>query len=514
MKGILKVKNSNFRKNISISLINFMFSIFMTLWFTPFIIHSLGIEAFGYTNIILNLINIATIVTLAITSMSSRFLSIELQRKRTNEANTYFNSILLSLIVLSFFLLIIFTIVLFNLETVINISDLFVKDVKILFLLAYLSFLVAMVSTPFLGGIYFQNKLSITYFFNILNLGFRFVLCIVVFYYFGPILWVPNLAVFIVNIVAAIYYLGTYKKMMPGISISISEFNLSYAVKVVKSGIWISISKAGSILLGTLNIYFSNILISPEIAGVYAAVLQLQTLVIVLVNAIVPCFVPEMYKRFAENKIVSLISYVKKSILLLNVPMGIVIGGVLAFGKYFMVLWLGTEFGQYELILVSVIMYLPFILSAEVLNQFNITMNRVKVPALVTLLFGGINMLLIFILFYSTDLGIYSIIISQMITVTIRGMLFFPIYSAKVAGVKLSTFYPEITKGVGITILTLLVGLFLRFLINPNSWLKLFFSSLVTLVIVSLIIFMFFINKDNKKIINNKIGRFIKRVKN
>ncbi|WP_379970597.1 oligosaccharide flippase family protein [Ectobacillus sp. sgz5001026] len=505
MKGIKKAVSPNFSKNISISLINFAFSIFMTLWFTPFIIHQLGVEAYGYTNLILNLINIATVITLAITSMSSRYLTIELQRQRTNEANKYFNSILFSLVVLSFFLLFIFTIVLFNLEKVINISDNFVGDVKILFFLACISFLVTLISTPFLGGVYFQNKLSITYLFNILNYGFRYVLCIVVFYCFKPILWIPNLAILIVTIMATIYYLMTYKKMMPGISISISKFNLSYALTVIQSGIWISISKAGSVLLGTLNTYFANIFIGPGISGVYAAVLQLQTLIIVLVNAIVPSFIPEMYKKFAENKMDSLISYVKKAILFLSIPLGVVVGGVLAYGKVFMVLWLGKGFGQYEFMLVLVIIYLPLILSAEVLNQFNITINRIKVPALVTLLFGGINVLLIFMLFYLTDWGIYSIIIGQLITSTIRGILFYPIYSAKEVGVKISTFYPEIAIGVGVSILTTIIGLCLRFLINPSSWMQLIFSSLLTLVLVTLIIFTFFINKDIKKTIKNKV---------
>lgn len=496
--------NVNTKKNISTSLISFFISIFMTLWFTPFIIKNLGVEAYGYTTLIQNMINVTTVITLAITSMSSRYISIELQRNRLYDANRYFNSILFTLLILSGFLLFFFILVLINLEDVINVSDQFISDVKLLFFISSLQFLIGVITTPFLGGVYFQNKLRIIYNFNIINYGFKFLLSIVIFNYFRPILWIPNIAILFVSIVSFIFYLNSYKNMMPGVSIDISKYNISYALKVIKSGFWISISKAGSILLGTLNVYFSNIFIGPQIAGVYAAVMQLQTLAIVLVNAIVPSFIPEMYKKFAENKIDLLIHYAKKSILLLSLPLGVVIGGMLAFGNFFMMLWLGQEFGQYELMFFLVIVYLPFILPAEVLNQLNITMNKVKGPALVTLLFGILNVILIIILFKYTNLGIFSVIISQLVTTLIRGGVYFPIYSAKVAGVKLSTFYPEIAIGGGVTCLTYGIGLIIRNLFYPNSWGKLVLCAILTVIIVILIIFLF-MNKEKKRLIKGKV---------
>jgi len=113
-------------------------------------------------------------------------------------------------------------------------------------------------------------------------------------------------------------------------------------------------------------------------------------------------------------------------------------------------------------------------------------------------------------LFYLTNLGIYSIIISQLITSTIRGAIYFPIYSAKIAGVKLSTFYPEISTGIGITSVTFLIGRILRFLINPSSWVSLILCSLLTLASVTLIIFVFFIDKNTKEIAKNKIFSIIR----
>ena len=75
-------------------------------------------------------------------------------------------------------------------------------------------------------------------------------------------------------------------------------------------------------------------------------------------------------------------------------------------------------------------------------SNLNTVMNKVKVPALVMLGTGVTNTLWILGAYYFTDLGIWSIPLGQLILFVLNRLLFVGPYTASIAKVKWSTFYP------------------------------------------------------------------------
>ncbi|WP_152599321.1 oligosaccharide flippase family protein, partial [Bifidobacterium subtile] len=66
---------------------------------TPYIVRTLGSEAYGFIPLANQIVGYTTIVTTALNSMASRFISIEMNRENTKQANIYFNSVLISNII-------------------------------------------------------------------------------------------------------------------------------------------------------------------------------------------------------------------------------------------------------------------------------------------------------------------------------------------------------------------------------------------------------------------------------
>lgn len=494
MPRILNLKhiNSPFRKNLSISFISFFVSIGSAFWLTPFIISNLGVEANGYIGTVTDLLNTATIITLAITAMSSRYISIELQRGNIKQANKYFNSIFISIATLALGLFILFFVAAQNIDKIIQIDATSIDDVRKLLYIVFATFLITFLKTPFLGVLYYRNRLDIIYTFQIVSHIFRVVLSIAVFELYRPMVWVPNLGVLIIEALATLYIVNKNKNLVPELRISLRDFDIKAIKLIVNSGIWVSISKAGTVMLSTLNTYLINIFIGPKQAGIYVSIFLLNSMLVVMVNAIVPSFIPQMFKLYAQRKIPDLVSYVKRSIVILGVPIGIVVGGIIVFGQSFITLWLGKQFGEYELLLIATVIYLPIVLPVELLSQMNITTNNIKTPAIATLIFGAMNLLMIYIFFTFTSLGIFAIPIAQMVSLSIRAAVFFPIYCAKTVGETARTFYPSLTSCLVVAGVTYSVGSLINSLVVPNGWIKLGMSSVMTAVITMAVLFIAF----------------------
>lgn len=66
-----------FTINFSANLTAFLLSVFLSVWMTPFIVKTLGVEAFGFVNLTQNVINYFSIITVALSSVVVRFFLLQ-----------------------------------------------------------------------------------------------------------------------------------------------------------------------------------------------------------------------------------------------------------------------------------------------------------------------------------------------------------------------------------------------------------------------------------------------------
>lgn len=480
-------------KNLIFSLLSIVMSIIQSIWFIPFIIQKIGAEAYGYIAVIMVIINFSTIISIAITSMSSRFITIEMKKNNVLEANYYFNSVLASVIAISILLLLSFMIVIYNITFFIDVSPIYVEEVQKLFLISGLSLILSILSTPFLSSLYYNNKIYIMYLFTTLNYVFKIILPVLLLHFEKIPLWGMSLGGLIIDVLAFVYYFSSYKKHLPNVKVNLKYTRVFNIVKILQSGIWISITKAGSVMLTSIGTYLSNILVGVILSGIYATILQLQTLISIMVTAIVSTFIPNMYHFYASNDIEKLIKYAKTCIRFLSIPLGIISGGIIIYGANFMTLWLGESYYSFSTLIFLTIISLPFSLPAEILNQLNITINRVKTPAVITLVFGLGNVILVWLLTYIFNLGIYGIAGSQLITTIIRGFVFFPVYTATQLKIPAKSFMKEILLCPAVMLITIITSVCVNSFINSGTWEGLIVNAIMVSIVTCLVLYVSYI---------------------
>ena len=76
--------------NMIANIVAFVVQFGINFLLTPYIVHTLGSEAYGFVQLSNNIISWVGILTVALNSMSGRFICIEINRQNTKKAKEYF----------------------------------------------------------------------------------------------------------------------------------------------------------------------------------------------------------------------------------------------------------------------------------------------------------------------------------------------------------------------------------------------------------------------------------------
>ena len=126
------------------------------------------------------------------------------------------------------------------------------------------------------------------------------------------------------------------------------------------------------------------------------------------------------------------------------------------------------------------IMLCHLAINVGVMPLFHIqeAMNKVKIPALVTLFMGIINLVLAISFVKYLNWGIYGVAVAGAIVLTAKNALFTPVYAAKILRLPWHIFVRPFLSSLGLLIGLMLLGYALSRYAAPASFIHLFLFSL------------------------------------
>ena len=153
-------------KRLAINMIATVFSFCVTMGInfilSPYIISTVGKEAYGFVGLANNFISYAQLVTLALNAMAGRFITIKIHQNDTEGANKYFTSVVIVNTLTAVTLLVPAIIIILNLNQIINVPQEILSDVQILWGLVFLNFLIGLVLTTFNVATFVTNRLDLS----------------------------------------------------------------------------------------------------------------------------------------------------------------------------------------------------------------------------------------------------------------------------------------------------------------------------------------------------------------
>jgi len=419
-------------KNIATNGLVFVVNTVVSFWFTPFLKNNLGVEVYGLIPLATSVTGYLGIITQSINNSISRYLTIELRSNNEEAANRIFNTAFfgilfaLSIAVPFGIALIIFSPQIFAIP--VNQEG----GVRILFLGTVLAFIITAVNSIFSIATYSRNRFDLS---NLVNLASRMVQVVIVAGLFA--LTNPSLPIVSAGIVGAAvvgiagdFYL--WKRLLPELRFKFQWFTKSLLKQLLGTSTWLLINRMGALLFLNIEMIIANKTLSLEMAGMYAALITVPANLRGMGTIVGGVWGPTFLSKYSRNDFSGIDRTAKRSIKLIGLAMALPIGFLIGAANPFLVAWLGPEFEAVTWVMIVMIAHLSFNLAVTPLFNVQVSLNKVRAPALVTLGLGGLNVLVL--LLFSRWWGPLGIALGGGMMMSAKNLFFTPIYTARALG--------------------------------------------------------------------------------
>lgn len=498
-------------KNIFSNLVVFIVNLLTTFLLTPFISKNLGGEALGLMSLGFYFINLCTLFSIAINSLSARHITIELTKKNTELVNTYFTTLFYSNLFFSFVFIIFSFSLIFNIEYFINITNHNLDDFKIFLCLLSISFIISIFASLYSVGVFAVNKIYLESKQKVFSLILKTIFLFIIFLYFRPKLFFIGLATLIS--VAYMLIIDKYY-FLKFLNIKISYqiyFNINKLTEIIKSSLYNSLIKVSQIFLDGIDLIISNLFVSSIAMGQIAISKILLTALLNIITVFSSAFLPNLTVSFAKNNGNYFLQKILKSIRLQRIFGSVAPGLFIVFGKDFLKIWIpDQDFTTIYYLTLASIFPIFFIGSLNSLYDVFVIINKLKSISLVFFFSSILNLLIVFLLLEYTNLGSFAIVSTSAVIGLIRTLMYtIPFYS-NYFKIKKNVFYFEVIKSTTALLIFVLIGLFIKSLFSITyPWIDIVIKNFLTLIIGLPILSKIFFLKSELILIQKKVKMLI-----
>lgn len=499
--------------NIITAILTLLSTATINFFLTPYIVRTLGVEAQGFLQLSTNFASYVAVVTIALNAMSGRFISIAAQRGEAEDAGRYYTSVLFGNIFLCAVMALPLGLLILFVDRIISVPPVLVADVRILFALSFISLFAGNIILQWNNVFYITDKIYLQSIGNCIGAVLKALLVLVLFAFFAPRMWYMGLAAIVAMCFSAAWGLWFKAKLLPDLRVRLKLFSLAHLKEIVLSGIWRSIQGAGEILLSGLDLLICNLMLGETAMGVLALAKILPLFIGQLIWTITSTFAPDLTIKYANGDLDGIRREIKKASKIISIICTIPLAGLMVFGREFFTLWVPTEDPmQLHLLSILLCINLAFATGVQPCGNIFVTVNRIKPQAVIVIISGLINILVVFLMLRYTNLGIYALAGASAITGTIRNFIYTVPVAARYLGFKWNTFFYGFGYSlIGIAV-TVMVGYTVKEAFSLTKWWSLVIAGSVTGGIAFVINGLLIFNKDERKLLKTIImTKFIQR---
>jgi O-antigen/teichoic acid export membrane protein len=501
-------KNKQLSINLAASFVTFMVGVGISFLLTPYIVGHLGAAAYGFVGLSINIIDYTALLTIALNSMASRFITISYIQGRIDEANKYFSSVFYSNLILAGVIFLVMGGCVLYLEKIFEIPKDLIVDVKILFSLLTLNSIIGLLTNIFAIATFVKNRLELTSLRQIVGKIIQASTIILLFVCFSPRLWYIGIAGMLIVLYMAYYNYRYTITLTPELKLSKTNYDLEKVKELISSGVWNTFNKLGVMLGQGLDLVIANLFIGATAMGFFSISRQIPFVIISLCGTIAAVFAPTLTQLYAQNDKEQFKNETNKAIRVLGFIVTIPLSFLYVFGGDFFTIWMPNQDPTQLYILATLCgLELSLSLPLEVLwNIFTVT-NKLKVSSI--FLFCNHFSTFIIVLacmFVVDDTMIKLIVLASTRTILgiIRSLTFLPIYGAHCIGLPVKSFYPAVLKSLVATIVTCVILYGIKLMLIIDSWEWLFIALCITMLITTIVNSFVVLTNQDKIFIKQK----------
>lgn len=504
-------KNNMGKERLSINLASNIFSyaisIVLSFFVTPFLVNNLGKEVYGFYGIANNFVSFITIISVALNSMASKYITVELVRGNKKRANKYYTSIFFSNVVLCLILTPFLVLLVFNLQSVLSISDSYLGSVQILFALIFGAMLLRFVTSIYGCATYASNRMDLRAYTEMIKSVLRLILYAVIFMVFHPSIVYVGIVLFLLELFNSVAQIYLAKRLIPDLHIEQKYFNRQLVLDTLKVGVWNSVNQLGDLLLSSSDLIMANLLLGESASGNISIVKTMPSLISGVITAVNAVFMPRIAHRYGKGHKSELIKEVQNSQKILGAIVTPIIILLIVFGNDFFCLWVPGNDSQLLMQLSALDVSRMLIIGVVwPVSNLNIVLDKVKIPSLLVIACGGSNIVSMIFLVNYTKIGIYSILVTTLIITILFYGIFIPLYPCKLLNISWKSFYKPVVQMLVASVLIFGCIFFIHDFVEIYNWLQFLLYGGICAICAYMISFLIFIGPKKSMQLLDKLS--------
>lgn len=440
--------------NLIASLVSFGINLAINFFLTPYLIRALGTESYGFIGLANNFVQYAGIITSALNVMAGRFISVAYHKGDKDQASRLFSSVMVANFMLAGVLLVCTVVFTAVLDQVLHIPAALVGSVKITFAVTFLTFIVSVITAVFTTAAFVKNRVDINSVRDILANCIKVAVLLGLFLLLPAKLYYLAVATLISGIFLLLANISLRKKLLPDLTIRISDFRFPLVKMILASGIWMSLAQLSNVLLSGVDLLICNLTLGASLMGILSLAKTIPHCLANLIASMGGVFTPHFTILYVKNDRQELAAEVNRSARIMSFLLTVPIAGFMIFGTQFYTLWQPTKTAEeirllQTLSVLNCVVYL-FSVHTQCMTMLNSVCNKMKLPVLVSIGTGVVSTVLtVLILRFGNlgDNGVYVIAGMSSALISLKSAFFVPLYAAHILNVKWWTFLPSILRG-------------------------------------------------------------------
>ena len=501
--------------NMVAQFISFAIGLAISFVLTRQIAELVGKDVYGFVGLANTFTSYVTVFTTAINSMLYRYVTIAYQRKEYDKASTYFSSVMITDMFITVILVPVAAGMIIFIDSIFDVPVSHIVDIKLLWLFIFANFLVCLSLGGFNVGNYATNRLDLSAKRSIESNLIKAAILVIAYTVFKPRVWYLGLAIFISGAYTIITNIRYKKMLIPEVKLSKAFFRIKSIGELVGTGIWSSFNQLTQTLINGLDLVFANKYLGALEMSLMSYSKTVPVQILALIGLVSNVFGPKMTIVYASGDMERFKKNVNSALKLSGFICSVPIIGFVAFGTPFFKLWLvmlsDEEIRLTQLL--SVLTLLPTMFSVYIypLYSVNTITRKLKIPVLVSFGIGLVNVIMVPILMEYTTLGLVGIKIVSSVLLTLRVLLFVPLYAAYSLNMRWNTFYPALARGTVCSAVLLATFSFVNNIVVLDTWIKFGVICVLCGAFGYVVNFFILLSKEERDIVHDLISGRVRK---